>query len=477
MKNTGLLMIMELGIRLTDALVALVVARYLGPLDFGLLAAALSFAWLFSILPGFGMGSLTTRDIAQDPGQMGSYIGNGLAAKVMLAGLTFIVMGAVAWVSGFAATRALAVMLAGILMVVDTNVRYLLSFFQAVQWMGTMTVVSLFIRAGWVVGSLWVMGMHGGVLHLLGIRVLVTATGFLVSLALIHWKLSRLSWRFSPPVIFRMLKDSLPFAVFRLRGQLYMDIDTVMVSLMRGDLMTGWYAAAQKFLRVLSFIPDSFANALLPELAGSQAAGASRAAARTLGRICRYLSIIGFPVAVVVSLLAGRIVLLLYGPAYAPAVPALQILIWGVPFTFLNGALLAALAAANQERKGSGYLILGALFSSLSNFAVIPLFGHVGAASTTFLAEVFIFVLQVRLLGKTLPGFTPLERRHIGPLVTTLAGLGAAAFLTRSLPWAASIPLMAIVYAGFLLAFRLVEAADWQFLRKRRLKTAPADLG
>ncbi len=89
-KYTGILMVMELGVRLMDGLVSIILARYLAPQGFGLLAFAISFASLFSILPGFGMGSLSARDVAKKPKEMSRYLSNGMVAKVFLAGITLI---------------------------------------------------------------------------------------------------------------------------------------------------------------------------------------------------------------------------------------------------------------------------------------------------------------------------------------------------------------------------------------------------
>ena len=91
-KNAGMLMLMELGIRGMDALVVFILARYLAPEGFGLLAFALAFSGLFGILPGFGMGALTIRNVARAPDQLNRFLINGLIVKLGLAGITLLII-------------------------------------------------------------------------------------------------------------------------------------------------------------------------------------------------------------------------------------------------------------------------------------------------------------------------------------------------------------------------------------------------
>ena len=185
-KHTGILMGMELGVRVLDALVAITLARYLAPQGFGLLAFAISFSWIFSILPGFGMGSLVTRNLARDPQELSRYVSNGLIAKLLLALTTLVLMALTSWILRYSPEKCTIVFIAALLMILETNVRSILSFFQAALRMNEVAVVNLAVRVGWVGGSLIVMGFKGGVTDLLWARVFTTGVGLVVSVWLIN---------------------------------------------------------------------------------------------------------------------------------------------------------------------------------------------------------------------------------------------------------------------------------------------------
>ena len=120
------------------------------------------------------MWSLSTRDVARQPDQLSRYLSNGLCAKVLLAALTCAVMWACTFTPGFTPEKRAFVMLAGWLMILETTVKYTLSFFQAAQRMTMVAMVSIGLRLGWTLSSVAVMLRHGGVSDLLAARVAMT---------------------------------------------------------------------------------------------------------------------------------------------------------------------------------------------------------------------------------------------------------------------------------------------------------------
>ena len=428
-KNTGILMMMELGTRAMDALVAVILARYLAPEGFGLLAFALSFAWVFSILSGFGMGALIVRNVSRDPGELNRYLANSLVAKIFLGLATLIIMVLTCWLLRYPADKCWLVFWAALLMIVDTNMNFLLSFFQSAQRMMVMTLVNLSVRLGWIGVSLWVIAFRGGVNELVQMRLAVTLIGFIAAFFLIHFRLQRIHWHFEPAFMLQILKASFPFALFRVYGQVYTDVDTVMLSSMRGDLMTGWYAAAHKILRLFTFIPTSFFGGMLPTVSRISKDRVE------LEKICRRsihsLLAVALPIAGCACVVSEQIILLCYGEAYREAIPAFRILIWSIVFTFVNSGMVATLAAVNREKAGSLCSLLGGLLSCLSNFIVIPLFGYLGAAATTLLAEGLIFVFQLGILRREI-SISRLLKGAMTPLLSALVMVLLALLVKRS---------------------------------------------
>ena len=462
-KDTGTMLAMEFGVNFSDAIISILLAWYLGPAGLGLMAFAMSFASLYAVLPGFGMGAWITRDLAREPDKMSLFLSNGLIVKLFLSLSTLALILGSSLVLHHDPHRTLLVMFAALLMIFETNTNFVLSVFQGYQKMTVVAVVNLLQRAVWVISALLVIFFHGGIAQLLGVRALIYGIGFCISIVLIESRLEKIRWTFDVAFIKRMMKASMPFALFRIFGSVYTDLDTVMLSSMRGDVMTGWYAAGYKFLRVFSFIPGGVFQAILP--AFTKLSRESREnMLRTLERSIKFLLIFVLPICAGTTVLANRFTLMIYGPKFSGSGGALRILIWSLLFTFLNSALNASIAAVDQEKRGSGILFLGLLFSALSNLIVIPKWGYLGAAMTTILSEAVVFSLQARLVAKKIPGLR--IWRYAGkPFLATLVML-AAAWLLQNQSLFLSVPVSGAVYLAALVSFKAIDQDEWDLMRK-----------
>ncbi len=462
-KNTGTMMFAELGSRILDAFVSIILARYLGPHGFGLMAFAIAFPSMFSIVVGFGMGAFITRDLARDPSQMSRYVSNGLVLKALLAILTVAVVYVFSLMLGHPAYKIQLVIMGALLMIFEANVRFILSVFQAYQKMKIVAVVNLSARLGWVLFSIALVFFKGGIHELLGVRVLLYGVALVVSILLINRKIERIKWTIDFPFIWKMMKASFPFALFRLFGGVYTDIDTVMLSSMRGDVMTGWYAAGYKILRIFAFIPSGVFQGVMPGFTKIS----NKNPENILGfleRSIKYLLICALPICGATFLLAKPIILLIYGSKFSQAAGALQILIWALVFTFLNSVLNASIAAQGQEKRGSWIMFSGLAVSALSNLIAIPLWGYRGAAATTILSEGIVFYLQVRLVGKKTPGLR-IWRQGIKPFAAMLIMI-AAAWPARHLNVFAALAACVVSYFLALIALGVTTPDEWKEIKK-----------
>lgn len=462
-KNTGIMMFAEFGSRMLDAFVSVILARYLGPHGFGLMAFAIAFPSMFSIVVGFGMGAFITRDLARDPSQMSRYVSNGLMLKLLLALLTVAVVCIFSLVLGHPAPKVKLVIMGTLLMIFEANVRFILSVFQAYQRMTIVAIVNLTARLGWVLLSIGLVFSKGGINELLGVRVLLYGVALVVTIILIDRKIEKIKWSLDFAFIWKMMKASFPFALFRLFGGVYTDIDTVMLSSMRGDIMTGWYAAGYKILRVFSFIPSGVFQGVMPSFTKISNKNPENMTV-VLERSIKYLLISVLPICGATFLLAKPITVLVYGAKFSQAAGALQILIWALVFTFLNSALNASIAAQGQERRGSWIMFTGLAASALSNLVAIPLWGHLGAAATTILAEGIVFYLQVRLVAKKIPGLR-IWRQGIQPFVAMLFML-AAGWPARHLNVILAAAICGVAYVLALMALGVVTPDEWKEIKK-----------
>lgn len=74
-------------------------------------------------------------------------------------------------------------------------------------------------------------------------------------------------------------------------------------------------------------------------------------------------------------------------PAAAPAIDALQFLIWTFPFASVNYVLSTALTATDNQKALAWMLGVAAVFNIALNGVLIPVYSFYGACAATLLAQ------------------------------------------------------------------------------------------
>ncbi len=208
---------------------------------------------------------------------------------------------------------------------------------------------------------------------------------------------------FGPEADFALWKKlfvrSLPFALSISFLYVYYRIDTVMLSFMAGDQVTGWYNAAYRLIEVIHYIPLLIVAAILPPMA-LYSKKDTEALTDLFSRSFRYLSMLAFPIGMGMFLLAPRLIPFIFGGGFENASPALRVLVWAEVLAFLNylgGNLLNMI-----DRQKVFTIIIGGVvgFKIILNLFLIPRYAHVGAATATLICEVAIFILIYLSIGK-----------------------------------------------------------------------------
>lgn len=186
---------------------------------------------------------------------------------------------------------------------------------------------------------------------------------------------------------------------------------------------------------------------------------------RTYVMALRVLVMIALPVAVVTTFIARELITLLGGSQYLPhGAIALQIMIWFLPFSFINGVTQYVLIAVDEQRWITKCFLIAAAFNIVANLAFIPPFGYPAAAFITILSELVLFVpfyWGVRQHVGTVPWGEVLLRPTLAALVMT-----ATLWAARPVSFLISLPLAGVVYLGGLLVLGAITEEDRRVLRR-----------
>ena len=171
--------------------------------------------------------------------------------------------------------------------------------------------------------------------------------------------------------------------------------------------------------------------------------------------------------------------LVLGGAEFLPVgAVALQIMIWSIPFGWINSLTQYTLIAVDLQRKITLAFVVAVTFNIVTNLIFIPIYGYRAAAVTTIFSEMVLLIPFGLLLQ------TALGRLDWLDMVWRQAVAGAVMLALMAATWPVS-PVLAmlaggIVYSGVLLALRPLSAAERHMLlpllpgRLRRLVPSPS---
>jgi O-antigen/teichoic acid export membrane protein len=392
-KNTGILFASQVVRHLISFLYVIFIARHLGPLDFGILTFALAFTSIFGIVCDFGLQTLTTREVARDKTSALKYIINISWMKVILCTAAFGMIALTINLFGYPGRTVTVVYLLGLATAFSAFNTMFYSIFQAYEQMEYQSF-------GQILHS---VSMFGGVV--LAIKCNFSVTGFaalylLASIVILAYNFAILRMKFSNLLSTwykkatnvdwsfwkSTIKEALPFGLAITFMTIFYWIDSVMLSLMKGDIVVGWYNAAYRMVLALLFIPNSFIAAIYPVM--SKFYKTSEDSLRlSFEKSFKYLTMLGLPIGVGTTLLAKRFVLLIFGTEYMNSILPLQILVWSSVFIFMSQPLGNLLNSINKQiiiTKVTGVCVA---VNVILNLILIPKYSLIGASIATVLTQ------------------------------------------------------------------------------------------
>jgi O-antigen/teichoic acid export membrane protein len=470
-KNSGFLLLSQFANKGLDFLFALYMLRALGPTGNGQYQFAI-LVWLYlKTVTDFGMGVLATQQIAHAPQRAGALLGQTTLLRLLLLALSlpplaaFLIANA-RW-GGIGPVQIGAVVLLALSVVPTAYTDAATSVFNGRERFEIPAAVT-------ILGSLVGLGLRAGALLVgwgpVGLAVAAVVANLLTLgpiILLIRRLGVRAEWSLPWGAARGLLRDGGPLLVNALLQSLFFTLDVFILQPLKGETAVGLYGVGIKLINTLLIISSTFTLVLFPQLA-RQAVRDRALLARTYHFAVRLLLVLALPLAVGSAVLAPELVRVVGGKAYLPgAATALRLIVWLLPFSFVNGVTQYVLIALGQQRRMTWAFVATVVFNIAANLLFIPRYSYAASAVISVLSEIVLFV-PFALWTRDALGPLPLLRLAWQPVVAAAlfalvawgvgwrAGLGA---------WPGAL-LGGAVYCLALLALGTVGAEERAFARR-----------
>jgi O-antigen/teichoic acid export membrane protein len=192
-------------------------------------------------------------------------------------------------------------------------------------------------------------------------------------------------WQPKVSVAVELLRNGWPVLLGGIVSMIGLRIDQIMLGQMADLKEVGVYASAVRVAEIWFFIPAAISASVFPNLIRAKEVDEAEFYKR-LQKLYNFLAFVGYAVAIPVTFLAGFIINILYGKAYAAAAPMLVLLIWSNLFINLSIARGSFLFAMNWTWILFWVNVFAAIANIALNFILIPKYGGMGAAVASCLS-------------------------------------------------------------------------------------------
>ncbi len=463
-----------------DFAFAIYMLRFLGPENAGKYAFAVFVIGFFLLFVDYGLGTLLTREVARDRSLAKRYFTNTVTLRLgllvastpVLAGVIVIYLAFFELTSDTALT--IAILAIGILpSAIASSLSAIFNAFETMEVPAAVGVVTNMIR---IVFSIAFLLAGFGIVGLAVVSIIASAATVAIFYALVRRRHFRPTVATDLKFQREMLKTSGPLMVNNFLSTIFFRIDVLILRAMRGNSAVGFYTTAYKFVDGLLIIPQLFTLAVFPVMS-RLAVDARDRMLFAYGLSLKALIIVSLPISVGTTIIAHQLVVTFFGEAFAPSAFALQIIIWFLPLSYVNSLTHYVLIAANQQRYLTGVFLVGAVFNTVVNIIVIPIYGFAGAAVVTIISEVVLLVPFLWAIERHV-GHASLLRISAKPALAAIF-MGAVLWWLRDWNFVLLILVGTAIYPAALLALRTFNDDDRevvrQLFRRREAPTIPAE--
>lgn len=400
-KNSSWLMGSQLFTNLCAFLWTILMARYLGASLFGILSFAISIVSIASIFIDFGMQTYVVRVISRDESLTNEYFQKTIPLKMILSVIILVLIILFLYLTG----RSDVVITVSIIITLDyiflSLNNFIYGIFQAYEKLEYQSIAMIINAMILLFLTLLVMFLDLGLYGMAFAYLIAISFSFAYILhKLLSTKLVTPHFSFDLEFSKRILKYALPFGLMSVFYSIYFTIDMTMLGYLATDSAVGLYNAAYKIITLLTAFYTIYPSVIFPVMS-KLFRNSKNLLKLSYEKSIKYLLLIILPICAGIIIYAIPLMNFIYGSQYANTGPIMMILIFSIPFLFVNGASTVAMNSSDDEMNVTKIYAVAALANVILNFLLIPEYSYMGAAAATVISEIIISILMFKITLKS----------------------------------------------------------------------------
>lgn len=369
-------------------LVGILVARYLGPSQYGLMNYVISYVSLFTIISNFGLDNIEIRELSRTPERKEYILGTCFRIRMFFS--TFALILVILSLILFKANTFTSCMILLYSVTLYTgNFNIIRNYFTSIvknEYVVKSEIARTIIGACIKVVLLWIKAPLEYFITATVFDAVLVASGYCFSFKKTVGKISE--WKYDKTIVPYYIKESFPLVLSGAAVIIYQRIDQVMIGNMIDNASVGYFATAGKFLDLVLFLPMVLTQTVTPLLVKAKERNKEEYE-RKKQQFVNIVVWIAIILSALVSFFAYWLIHFTYGDKYLPAVPVLQIMAFKTVGMALSSSSGQIIIMERIQKWAFIRNLIGCLICIVLNILLIPRFGMIGSAWVTIITVAF----------------------------------------------------------------------------------------
>ena len=407
------------------AIGAIVLLRYLGVDEFGRFGTVMALLALVQGLTDAGLGITASRELSvvSDEAERREMLGHILGIRITLTTVGVVLAVLFAVLAGYEQELVIGTLVAGIgVLFLSLQAAMLLPLIVGLE-NGRITVSEI-LRQGLLVVLFIALVVAGSGLMGFFFAQLVAGAILLALTPLLMGRGRLVAPRWSVERMRPLVVVGIPVAVFTVLGMLYFRILVVLMSVVSDDeTQIGYYVTSSRVVEIAVGLPVLLVTVVLPVMSVAARDDRTRLSYVT-ARMTETMAIGGIVIALLISIGARPLILLVGGESYEPAATVLSIQAIALITIFVASAWSPTLISLGRTRELALVAAIGVAAVVSIGLVLIPKYEAEGAAITAVAADIVLCAATYVALRRAGPG------KAVDPVALAkiaLAGLVAGA--------------------------------------------------
>lgn len=395
-ENSFFLLVVRSGSKLITIFIVALLARELGPGNFGLYGSIITLVSFAAIIADFGLILPNIRSISRNDLTPG-VLANEIASANIIWSLFGVII--VAGVGMFLNLPFFAVVLFAGSSILEIRATNMIRMYEGVNNFKVISAFVLFERTCF------------GVAVTISLYIFRSVTSISIGYAVCYTILLILSYRYFAkdfgPIRLKFTmekfkqysKIGLPFTTVFIFSAMFNRSDILLINSLRGHEESGLFNAVVRIFESQAFIPLTLISTVYPNLSNSYKES-DLMFKREFLRALFFMALIGFIISAGVFSFSRQIIQLLFSSQYDGSIPLLHSLSFMFIFYYVNAILSYTLFAMHKEKVYAVVIINLALLNILLNWISIPEHGAAASVSIRIVGEILLTAVLGSIIVK-----------------------------------------------------------------------------